>query len=74
MTPETNQVTVEHTCLGTTCIKAAKSGTDDLASQYSQLFNDSKQAITNIAYFGRDTEIVNLYSLIKVISIPLGYM
>lgn len=55
MTPETNPVTFEHTCLVTTCIKAAKSGTDDFAAQYSQLFH-GKQAITNITYFGKDTK------------------
>lgn len=71
MTPETNQVTFEHTHLVTTC-KAAKSGTDDLASQYSQLFSDSEQTITNTTYFGKDTKIVNHFSLITSISIPLG--
>lgn len=51
MTPETNHVTSEHTCLVITCIKAAKTGTDDSVSQYSQLLYDSKQAIANTAYF-----------------------
>lgn len=45
MTPGTNQVTSGHTCLVTTCNTAAKSGTGDLASQYSQLFSGSKPSL-----------------------------